>query len=205
MRSLVSFCWMSLKPSRTRAEADGCVPARSRAAFCMSLSSWSTRLRHLVLLVGKLARTWASRSCRSSCARVAEGLPQALLEVLLLILETFGALRQIVHLRGRLLLAHAVHHALRFRQTFGGAARFGLRSRRPLLAGLLRRLLRRAHVVQRLIEAIERLLQLLLVLLILLALLIAALLAALLAGLPGASPDWLCCEPDEDDCLPCPC
>ena len=112
-------------------------------------------------------------------------MPQALLEILLLIFEAFGALRQIVHLRGRLLLAHAVHHALRFRQAFGGAACFGLRACGALLSGLLRRLLGRAHIVQRLIDAIERLLQLLLVLLILLALLIAALLAALLAGLPG--------------------
>ena len=122
----------------------------------------------------------------ASLLAVAESLLQALLEIFLLIFQAIRPLRQIVYLRGRLLLAHAVHHALGFGQTLGRAARFGLRTGGTLLAGLLRGVLGGTHVVQRLIEALERLLQLLLVLLFLLALLAAALLlAALLAGLSG--------------------
>ena len=80
MRSLVSFCWMSLKPSRTRAEAAGCVPARSRAAFCMSLFELVDGLRHLVLLVGELALLGEARALlRACCALLAvtEGLLSA--------------------------------------------------------------------------------------------------------------------------------
>ena len=87
---------------------------------------------------------------------------QPILEIVLLPGKLIRALRKIVHLRARLLLAHAVQHALRLGQALGGAARIGLRLR---LLTLLLALLGRPHVVQRLIQAVERLLHLLLLLL----------------------------------------
>jgi len=127
---------------------------RSSSAAILSFSSASWRACCGVPPPGRASLVAAARIA-------AHGLLQAFREIALLLRELIGTLGKIVELRAGLLLAHPVHHALGFGETFRRAPRVGLRAR--ALRILLGALLRLPHVVESLLQAIDRLLHLLLI------------------------------------------
>ena len=136
MSRWISACCSSPSASRILVAALRCEVCRSRTALCMPCSRF---LRSWISPSFSPA-SWLACSRVSALALRSEGLAHLAFECLLAARQIVGLPRQVFHLVGGFLAAHAGEHLLGFLQTLGGAARLRLALRRPgLLATMPRR------------------------------------------------------------------